>query len=96
MDAPSADGPAQDGSVDYRTRLHPGSRYVAQGDSFPEGVGDPEPRSPGGLRGWADRVAEELGIGQRDFAYANLAIRGCCSTRYWMSRWALHWRCNQK
>jgi lysophospholipase L1-like esterase len=49
---------------------------VALGDSFTEGVGDPDPRSEGGLRGWADRVAEELSITQPDFAYANLAIRG--------------------
>lgn len=55
---------------------HPWSRYVAMGDSFTEGVGDPEPRSPGGLRGWADRVAEELSTGHEDFAYANLAVRG--------------------
>lgn len=56
--------------------LHPWSRYVALGDSFTEGVGDPEPRSPGGLRGWADRVAEELAVGHEGFAYANLAVRG--------------------
>lgn len=49
---------------------------MALGDSFTEGVGDPEPRSPGGLRGWADRVAEELSAGHQDFAYANLAVRG--------------------
>ncbi|MDO5864023.1 MULTISPECIES: SGNH/GDSL hydrolase family protein [Paenarthrobacter] len=55
---------------------HPWSRYVALGDSFTEGIGDPEPGSPGGFRGWADRVAEELGRGHADFAYANLAIRG--------------------
>jgi lysophospholipase L1-like esterase len=55
---------------------HPWHRYVALGDSFTEGVGDPEPRSPGGLRGWADRVAEELAVGCEDFAYANLAVRG--------------------
>ncbi|MDO6142996.1 SGNH/GDSL hydrolase family protein [Paenarthrobacter aurescens] len=55
---------------------HPWTRYVALGDSFTEGIGDPEPRNPGGNRGWADRVAEELGRGQEDFAYANLAIRG--------------------
>ncbi|MCU1517027.1 MAG: hydrolase [Pseudarthrobacter sp.] len=55
---------------------HPWHRFVALGDSFTEGVGDPEPQSPGGLRGWADRVAEELSLGQPDFAYANLAIRG--------------------
>lgn len=55
---------------------HPWHRYVALGDSFTEGVGDPEPKNKGGLRGWADRVAEELSAGQPDFAYANLAIRG--------------------
>ena len=32
-------------------------RYVALGDSFTEGVGDPDPTRPNGLRGWADRVA---------------------------------------
>ena len=55
---------------------HPWSRYVAIGDSFTEGIGDPEPRSPGGHRGWADRVAEVLSEQTDDFAYANLAIRG--------------------
>ncbi|NYE94937.1 lysophospholipase L1-like esterase [Psychromicrobium silvestre] len=55
---------------------HPWSRYVAMGDSFTEGIGDPEPTSPGGHRGWADRLAEELSKGHQDFAYANLAIRG--------------------
>ncbi len=58
------------------TEAHPWSRYVAMGDSFTEGIGDPDPTSPGGFRGWADRVAEELGRGQSDFAYANLAVRG--------------------
>src|SRR5437899_208455 len=57
-------------------QIHPWTRYVALGDSFTEGIGDPEPNSPGGHRGWADRVAEELSRGHRDFAYANLAIRG--------------------
>ncbi|AIY03775.1 hypothetical protein ART_4176 [Arthrobacter sp. PAMC 25486] len=55
---------------------HPWTRYVAMGDSFTEGIGDPEPSSPGGYRGWADRVAEELSHGTADFRYANLAIRG--------------------
>ncbi|WP_423723963.1 SGNH/GDSL hydrolase family protein [Arthrobacter caoxuetaonis] len=55
---------------------HPFSRYVALGDSFTEGIGDPSPESPGGNRGWADRLAEELAVGHEDFAYANLAIRG--------------------
>lgn len=55
---------------------HPWHRFVALGDSYTEGVGDPEPRSAGGLRGWADRAAEELSVGQPGFAYANLAVRG--------------------
>ncbi len=58
------------------SQQHPWSRYVAIGDSFTEGIGDPEPSSPGGHRGWADRVAEVLGAQSEDFAYANLAIRG--------------------
>jgi lysophospholipase L1-like esterase len=58
------------------TQQHPWSRYVAIGDSFTEGIGDPESRSPGGNRGWADRVAEVLSEQTDDFAYANLAIRG--------------------
>jgi len=57
-------------------QLHPWSRYVAIGDSFTEGIGDPEPQSRGGHRGWADRVAEQLALRTDDFAYANLAIRG--------------------
>ena len=51
-------------------------RYVALGDSFTEGVGDPDPSRPNGLRGWADRVAEVLATQAPDFGYANLAIRG--------------------
>ncbi|MFT2816322.1 SGNH/GDSL hydrolase family protein [Leifsonia sp. A12D58] len=57
-------------------QLHPWSRYVALGDSFTEGIGDAEPSSPGGHRGWADRVAEVLSQGNDDFSYANLAVRG--------------------
>lgn len=51
-------------------------RYVALGDSFTEGVGDPDARRPNGWRGWADRVAEVLATKTDDFGYANLAIRG--------------------
>jgi len=62
------------------TSAHPWTRYVAIGDSFTEGIGDPEPAVPGGSRGWADRVAEVLSEtaegGSQGFAYANLAIRG--------------------
>ncbi|MDD7929650.1 SGNH/GDSL hydrolase family protein [Microbacterium thalli] len=55
---------------------HPWRRMVAIGDSFTEGIGDPEPDRPGGHRGWADRVAEVLSAQVPDFAYANLAVRG--------------------
>ena len=51
-------------------------RYVALGDSFTEGVGDPDPTRPNGWRGWADRLAEALARQTGDFGYANLAIRG--------------------
>ncbi|HKY58970.1 MAG TPA: SGNH/GDSL hydrolase family protein [Aeromicrobium sp.] len=52
-------------------------RYVALGDSFTEGVGDPDPMRPNGWRGWADRVAEALAASAGpQFGYANLAIRG--------------------
>ena len=55
---------------------HPWRRFVALGDSFTEGLDDPEPRNPAGYRGWADRAAEELSVGVPDFSYANLAVRG--------------------
>lgn len=55
---------------------HPWHRFVALGDSFTEGIGDPDPRHEGGHRGWADRVAEVLAQQSDDFAYANLAVRG--------------------
>ncbi|MBT2515328.1 SGNH/GDSL hydrolase family protein [Arthrobacter sp. ISL-30] len=52
------------------------ARYVALGDSFTEGVGDVDAGRPNGVRGWADRVAEQLARANDDFGYANLAIRG--------------------
>jgi lysophospholipase L1-like esterase len=52
------------------------SRYVALGDSFTEGVGDPYPPSPNGLRGWAGRVAVALAQTNPGLRYANLAVRG--------------------
>lgn len=55
---------------------HPWRRFVTMGDSFTEGIDDPEPSSSGGYRGWADRVAEELSVGVPGFSYANLAVRG--------------------
>ncbi len=50
--------------------------YVALGDSFTEGVGDPDPDRPNAVRGWADRVAEALAVHHPGLRYANLAIRG--------------------
>jgi len=59
--------------VNFRT-------FVALGDSFTEGVGDPDPRRPGQLLGWADRTASALAADAArsgaEFGYANLAIRG--------------------
>lgn len=52
------------------------SRYVALGDSFTEGVGDWDASRPNGVRGWADRVAEQLALADESWGYANLAIRG--------------------
>lgn len=51
-------------------------RYVALGDSFTEGVGDIDPSSPNGVRGWADRVAGQLIDNDDAWGYANLALRG--------------------
>jgi lysophospholipase L1-like esterase len=51
-------------------------RLVALGDSFTEGVGDDDPARPNGVRGWADRVAEQFTAREPGFRYANLAIRG--------------------
>ena len=52
------------------------TRYVALGDSFTEGIGDPDPASRNGVRGWADLVAAHLALNHPEFRYANLAIRG--------------------
>ncbi len=51
-------------------------RYVALGDSFTEGIGDPHRSSPNGLRGWADHVAVALAASSPELHYANLAVRG--------------------
>jgi lysophospholipase L1-like esterase len=51
-------------------------RLVSLGDSFTEGVGDDDPAAPHGVRGWADRTAEQLAVHDPEFRYANLAIRG--------------------
>ncbi|MET0423143.1 MAG: SGNH/GDSL hydrolase family protein [Actinoplanes sp.] len=51
------------------------TRYVAIGDSFTEGLGDPLP--DGSVRGWADLVAAGLAAGEgQPIQYANMAIRG--------------------
>jgi lysophospholipase L1-like esterase len=52
--------------------------YVAIGDSFTEGLDDPDPA--GGYRGWADRLAGHLAArsspDEGGLRYANLAVRG--------------------
>ncbi|TCO58051.1 SGNH/GDSL hydrolase family protein [Actinocrispum wychmicini] len=48
--------------------------WVAVGDSFTEGLSDPG--LDGGFRGWADRLAELMAVGEPRFRYANLAVRG--------------------
>lgn len=70
--------------LDPRTGPHPGtplwSRYVAIGDSFTEGMVDPDPRDEGRYAGWADRLARHLAgraaTARIPFGYANLAVRG--------------------
>ncbi len=64
--------------------MQPGSdrrtwqRYYALGDSFTEGLSDPDPGTPDGFRGWADRLAGHLAAAAPDgtVEYANLAVRG--------------------
>ncbi|MGG2460952.1 SGNH/GDSL hydrolase family protein [Streptomyces sp. RGM 3693] len=50
------------------------ARYVALGDSQTEGLGDGDDTV--GLRGWADRLAEQLAQHNSALQYANLAVRG--------------------
>lgn len=49
--------------------------FVALGDSFTEGIGDPG-ADGGGYQGWADRFAERIAAQMPGLRYANLAIRG--------------------
>lgn len=49
--------------------------FVAVGDSFTEGVGDPNLHYPNQVRGWACRMARQLGRADPTWRYANLAIR---------------------
>jgi lysophospholipase L1-like esterase len=53
-------------------------RYIAVGDSFTEGLGDPDPARAGEYRGWADRLAGHLAAAapSGSVEYANLAVRG--------------------
>jgi lysophospholipase L1-like esterase len=52
-----------------------GTRYVAIGDSFTEGLGSTLP--DGSEQGWADLVAAGLAAGEgKPIEYANLAVRG--------------------
>ena len=67
---PAADAPGAREPEEHQIR------YVALGDSFTEGVGDEDPSRPNGVRGWADRVAEQLTLRFPQTLYANLAIRG--------------------
>lgn len=67
-DTPATAAPSAD--------AHPWRRFVAVGDSFTEGIGDPDDAVPGGHRGWADRVAEVLAAQVEGFHYGNLAVRG--------------------
>lgn len=86
LHVPSSDTPAPASAPPLDQGPHPWRRYVALGDSFTEGIGDPDARHPGYHRGWADRVAQELArqvpttdhttSAQLQFAYANLAVRG--------------------
>ncbi|MEO8556483.1 MAG: SGNH/GDSL hydrolase family protein [Actinomycetota bacterium] len=56
------------------------TRYVALGDSFTEGLNDPQPNRANAYVGWADRLAAHLARSasevDRPFGYANLAVRG--------------------
>ncbi|WP_024793514.1 SGNH/GDSL hydrolase family protein [Tomitella biformata] len=79
MNGHSAPGQLESGQRESTARVY--QRFVALGDSFTEGVGDVDAGRPNGLRGWADRVAEQLAANSgrldgQEFGYANLAIRG--------------------
>lgn len=54
--------------------MPPWGSYLAMGDSFTEGLDDPDPA--GSYRGWADRFAEHLAAAAPGVRYANLAVRG--------------------
>jgi lysophospholipase L1-like esterase len=56
--------------------MHPWHHYVALGDSFTEGVGDPVEGFA--TLGAADRIAAALRQTNPDLRYSNLAQRGLC------------------
>lgn len=58
-----------------RSHQQRAGRFVVIGDSFSEGVGDPHLLYPNGVRGWADRLARQLGRADPDWEYVNLALR---------------------
>ena len=64
------------GAGSVRPQPRPWSRYVAVGDSFTEGMSDPDPSTPDRFVGWADRLAALLAPHAEGFTYANLAVRG--------------------
>jgi len=55
--------------------------FVALGDSFTEGMGDPG-ADGSCLRGWAARIAERLAADRPALRYANLAV-ACMRRRGW-------------
>lgn len=67
-------GPLRAQGTEEPTGSHTWASFVALGDSFTEGLNDPDGDS--GFRGWADRLAERLSAGNPELRYANLAVRG--------------------
>lgn len=59
-----------------RPQAQPWRRYVAIGDSFTEGMSDPDPSAENAFIGWADRLSALLASHVDGFQYANLAVRG--------------------
>lgn len=60
----------------FRPVAKPWSRFVAIGDSFTEGMSDPDGHHQDRYIGWADRLAALLSDHADGFHYANLAVRG--------------------
>jgi lysophospholipase L1-like esterase len=82
-DTPARVTPSADSGTSVAPRTRAFTRYVAIGDSFTEGMADPDPGRANRYVGWADRLAVHLAglartAGEREhpFGYANLAIRG--------------------